>query len=769
MPLEAHYNLPQSALTAGATRQLMPTQDSLYATCASGLQYLLADELIALGLTEVNVAGAGVRFGGGLPAAYKACMWSRVANRVLLPIHTGNADSPEALYDVVKQVDWSQHMNLHGTLAVDFFTANSTITHSQYGALKVKDAIVDQFREATGERPNVERDTPDLRVNVYLYRNKARIAIDLSGSSLHRRGYREQAGPAPVKENLAASLLLACDWPARSKRGDAFADPLCGSGTLVIEAAMMACNIAPGLSRTYYGFTGWLGHDESAWKQIMDEAQQAPFSAPCSISGSDQDAKAIQLAIENAELAGVSDAVSFHHQNIRQASSMTTLPTGLLVTNPPYGERLSIDNQFYADLGRALSRHYDGWHCGLFTAVAAPIRDLRLPLKSSLSVRNGSIDCELYVGDIPRASGALKKDVLLNDAGSDVKAQQSRSPWDSAKSKSAGHAESESDEVGALPAIDATPFANGVKKNAKHLKSWCKREQVRAFRVYDSDLPEFAVALDVYDCDERHVVVQEYQAPATVNTEMARARLQALMLKVPDCLNVSSNNIYLKTREKQSGLAQYEKQSASGVTAVVNEYDYRLELNFTDYLDTGLFLDHRKVRRYIQMESAGKRFLNLFAYTGSGTIAAVSGGALSSTSVDLSNRYCQWTTRNLRHNKFDEKHHQVVKSDVTHWLNNNTDAEYDLILLDPPTFSNSTGIDADWNVQRDHVACIDACMNLLSPSGTLIFSNNYRRFKLDNSLSAGTQYNIEDKSRWSIDQDFQRNARIHQCWFITHN
>ncbi len=738
MPPDSHYNLPQSALTAGATTQRMPTENSLYATCSSGLQHLLAAELIALGLSEVNVAGAGVRFSGGLPAAYKACMWSRVANRVLLPIHSGNADSPEALYEVAKQVDWSEHMDLRGTLAVDFFTANSTITHSQYGALKVKDAIVDQFREATGERPSVERDTPDLRINVYLFRNKARIAIDLSGSSLHRRGYREQAGPAPLKENLAASLLLACNWPERAQRGDAFADPMCGSGTLVIEAAMMACNIAPGLARSYYGFLGWRGHDENAWNLVKDEAQQAPVSAPCSLTGSDQDAKAIQLAIDNAELAGVSEAVSFQHQNIRQANSMTTLPTGLLVTNPPYGERLSIDNQFYTELGRALSRHYDGWHCGLFSAVAAPIRDLRLPLKSSLSVRNGSIDCALYKGDIPRASD---KSGVYTAA----------------------------DTTSALPAVDATPFANRVKKNAKHLKSWCKREQVRAFRVYDADLPEFAVAVDVYDCDERHVVVQEYQAPATVNTEMARARLQALMMKVPECLNVSDDNIYLKTREKQSGLAQYEKQAESGITAIVSEYDYQLEVNFSDYLDTGLFLDHRKVRRYIQMESRGKRFLNLFAYTGTATVAAISGGADSSVSVDLSNRYCQWATRNLRHNGYDENVHAVVKSDVNQWLANNTNNQYDLILLDPPTFSNSTDIDADWNVQRDHVSCIDACMNILSPNGTLIFSNNYRRFKLDKSLSAGTQYNVEDKSRWSIDQDFQRNARIHQCWFIRHN
>jgi len=196
----------------------MLSDESLYATCAPGLSQLLADELASFGATSVRVAGAGVRFAGGLETAYKACLWSRIANRILLPIHAGNADSPESLYDTIGEVDWSKHMALKGTLAVDFFTANSNITHSQFGALKVKDAIVDQFRERTGERPNVDREKPDVRVNVYVFRNKARVAIDLSGSSLHRRGYREQAGPAPLKENLAAGLLLASGWPERAKR-----------------------------------------------------------------------------------------------------------------------------------------------------------------------------------------------------------------------------------------------------------------------------------------------------------------------------------------------------------------------------------------------------------------------------------------------------------------------------------------------------------------------------------------------------------------------
>jgi len=355
--------------------------------------------------------------------------------------------------------------------------------------------------------------------------------------------------------------------------------------------------------------------------------------------------------------------------------------------------------------------------------------------------------------------------------------------------------------------VDARPFANRLNKNLKRLKSWLKREQISAWRVYDADLPEFAVAIDVYDCADRHVVVQEYQAPATVNTAMAAARLTSLMQVIPSSLQVHADCVHLKVRERQAGLAQYEKHSGASVTGIVQELGYALECNFTDYLDTGLFLDHRRVRRFIKESASGKRFLNLFSYTGSASIAAASGGADKTVSVDLSNRYSQWLTRNFRLNQLHEDRNEVVRSDVNLWLEANKTKSFDLILLDPPTFSNSTGIDADWNVQRDHAKCIHACMAMLEPGGTLIFSNNYRRFKLDpalgtvhvankggkktapvktdkvsrdtNSLSTvesanstvshtGKQYEIEDRSHWSIDQDFQRNARIHQCWFFSH-
>jgi len=586
----------------------------------------------------------------------------------------------------------------------------------------------------------------------------------------------------------------------------------------VIEAAMMACNMAPGLKRDYYGFTGWLGHDEAQWTKVFSDAQAAVRPASCDIRGADKDNHAITLATENAINAGVQDSVRFIQADVLTDTFEVNVANGLVLTNPPYGERLEIDNSFYHNLGSALSANYGGWHIGLFTAKTAPMRQTRLPLKPTLPVRNGPIECALYEGTIPRTSATASAAVGASARSTSERAEPAQSELNvqstSGEQNKATEPHSKwSHTVEArLNEVNAQPVANRLKKNLKRLKSWLKREQIAAWRVYDADLPEFAVAIDIYDCAERHVVVQEYLAPATVNTAMASARLKALLQVVPECLEVHPDRVHLKVREKQQGRAQYEKHAVSRVTGLVQELGYTLECNFSEYLDTGLFLDHRPVRRYIQESASGKRFLNLFSYTGSATVAAATGGAVKTVSVDSSNRYSQWLTRNLRLNQLDEVQNEVVRSDVGLWLEANRAKKFDLILLDPPTFSNSTGIDADWNVQRDHMACIRACMDILEPGGKLVFSNNYRRFKLDPSLgnvtvtgkndkksdqaksaraesesfgpntdnsstrdtainaAAGTnkQYKIENRSHWSIDQDFQRNSRIHQCWFFSH-
>lgn len=759
------------------------TDTELYATCGAGLGHLLASELTALGIPRVQIAGSGVRFAGGLAAGYTACLWSRVANRVVLPIHEGPAATPEALYELAQEVDWSAHVDVDGTLAVDFLTAKSAITHTQYGALKVKDAIVDQFRLAQGRRPNVDRDSPDLRVNVYLFRDKARFAIDLSGSSLHRRGYREEQGLAPLKENLGAALLYQAQWPDAVERGLPLIDPLCGSGTLLIEAAMMACHMAPGLLRDYFGFQGWKGHDAALWQSLRDEAEAARRPSPVLITGSDQSVEAVYQCRQNILAAGLEQEISVAHQALSEGRC-DTLPdtsTGLLITNPPYGERLAADQSFYSDLGQELSRYFAGWHCALFTAEAAPFHRIRLPLHTSLKVRNGGIDCVLLVGDIPKARVRASTSASTSASTATDNQGQHDSPELAADGDAdeAAHPQAalyrgpvdKAPQADSAPAMDTAAFVNRVKKNQRALKGWLRQNDIRMYRIYDADLPEFAVAIDVYESGERHCVVQEYQAPATVNQAMAQARLEALMKVIPETLSVRADCVHLKVREVKAGLQQYEKHNTAHARgADVSEFGSTLEVNFTDYLDTGIFLDHRPVRRYLLQNSRGRRFLNLFAYTATATVAAVRGGAASSVSVDSSNRYCQWAKRNLDRNDAALQRHEVVRQDVLGWLadaalNVREDTLFDIILLDPPTFSNSSSRDSDWSVQRDHVSAIHSCLSLLAPGGTLIFSNNFRRFKIDPSL-ASNDIEVEDRCRWSIDRDFQRNPKIHHCWFI---
>ena len=777
-----------------------------YASCGTGLDALLASEFQQLGFSNVQSAGAGVRFIGSLIDGYRACLWSRLANRVLLPINRGPASTPEMLYELVQAIDWSVHLDVDGSLAVDFFTAHSEITHSQYGALKVKDAVVDQFRLNQGRRPDVDRATPDVRINVYLFRNQARIAIDLSGSSLHRRGYRSSGGLAPLKENLAAAVLIASGWPDAVEEGKSLYDPLCGSGTLLIEAAMIATRQAPGLLRSYFGFQGWKHHNEAGWQSLLADAQAKIRPSPVVIAGSDQDSKAIDSCIENIEAAGLVASVSVSCQPAASAppAIVTANGPGFLVTNPPYGERLAGDASFYAAMGKEFSRFYGGWSCNLFTATTAPHARTRLPLSSLLSTRNGGIDCVLLHGQIPAAlrgrsdvtqNDVTRSDVTRSDVTQSDVTDSSYTKSDLIESENSHHKHSienhtehpqtslyraqkpvlTSAATQAAMAIDPGPFVNRLKKNQRALKGWLKQNKISAYRLYDSDLPEFAVAIDVFYADNAvHCVVQEYQAPQTVNAAMAEARLEAVMLALPDALGAEAENIHLKIRQVKSGNAQYEKHAAKrSANITVEESGALLELNLSDYLDTGLFLDHRPVRRFIQQQATGKRFLNLFAYTASATVSAVTGGAKSSVSVDSSNRYCQWAKRNLDNNGAAAQLHQVVRQDVFTWLESASTGladghRFDLVLLDPPTFSNSTDHERDWNVQRDHMGAIDACLALMAPGAVLIFSNNYRRFKLDPNLLENTDRGIrvEDRSRWSIDRDFHRNQRIHRCWFI---
>jgi 23S rRNA (guanine2445-N2)-methyltransferase / 23S rRNA (guanine2069-N7)-methyltransferase len=372
-----------------------------FATAAKGLEPLVADELKALGAKEVKEARGGASFEGAPADAYRACLWLRTANRVLMPVARFPAPDAEALYAAIRKMPWEQDVSPDGTLAVDFGGTNTTITNTQFGAQKVKDAIVDRFREKFGRRPSVDRVRPDLLVNCHLYRDLATVSIDLSGDSLHMRGYREVGVAAPLKENLAAALLLKCGWPEIAKRDGSFVDPLCGSGTLVIEAAMIARDVAPGLLRDYWGFSGWLRHDQGLWEKTLMEARERQNAGRLRgpvIIGADLDAKAILASQKNARTAGVATAVRFEHKPLAANSLADGLTPGLVVTNPPYGERLgSVETlgPLYAGIGDWLKTHCLHWRAGVITDNTDLAKQIGLRARKINSFYNGALECKL--------------------------------------------------------------------------------------------------------------------------------------------------------------------------------------------------------------------------------------------------------------------------------------------------------------------------------------------------------------------------------------
>ncbi|MBS0395336.1 MAG: bifunctional 23S rRNA (guanine(2069)-N(7))-methyltransferase RlmK/23S rRNA (guanine(2445)-N(2))-methyltransferase RlmL [Proteobacteria bacterium] len=705
-----------------------------------GTADLLAAELVAMGVAGGRERAWGVTFSGSLADAYRVCLWSRVASRVLLRLGSAPAATPEALYTGARGIDWSQHVAADATLAVDFDATRSAITHTRYGALKVKDAIVDQLRELRGSRPNVATERPDVRVNVRVVADEAVFAIDLAGESLHRRGWRGAGVAAPLKENLAAALLLRCGWPAVAAAGGAFVDPMCGSGTLPIEAATMAADIAPGLGREYFGFLGWSGHDAAAWESLRAEAQARRAAAPLPVGrvfGSDQDGRAIELARAAAVRAGVDPLVTLERRTLAELRAPG--PSGLVLVNPPYGERLGEAEALkplYAQLGTVLRERFDGWQAGVFTGNPALGRELGLEARRRHRMFNGPIEAQLLRFEVgaPHYSREYRPGRLP--------------PVDPSRREAPG----------------AQMFANRLRKNLEARGRWAQREGIRCYRVYDADMPEYAFAVDLYGNGLQYAYVQEYAAPPTVPEERVRSRRAEVVAVLPQVLGLDDAQIWFRTRRRQRGAAQYNKVAAEQAFHEVAEGGLKFLVNFDDYLDTGLFLDHRPVRSRLRELAAGRRFLNLFGYTGSATVYAAAGGAQSTTTVDLSRTYLDWARRNLELNGFRGREHVLVQADVIDWLERAPAGGWDLVFLDPPTFSNSKRMTGTLDVQRDHVALLRAAARVLAPGGLLVFSTNYSRFALD--PAALPELQVEDISRATIPKDFERSPRIHRCFLV---
>jgi 23S rRNA (guanine2445-N2)-methyltransferase / 23S rRNA (guanine2069-N7)-methyltransferase len=741
-----------------------------FATAPPGAEDLLAAEVEDLARDLAgDLAGAveprrgGVSFRGPLALGYRVCLWSRVAGRVLLRLAEFGAANADALYEGARAVAWSEHLARGRSFAISAAgrpAPGGDIDNTHFAALRVKDGLVDHLRERWGSRPDVDLDNPDLRLRLHLRKDRATLSVDLAGEGLHRRGYRVASVAAPLRENLAAAVLLRAGWAGRP----AFVDPMCGSGTFLIEAAWLAADVAPGLLRERWGFEGWAGHDPGIWAQLREEAEARRAAglggALPRLLGYDAEPTSVRAALACIEAAGLRGHIHVERRALAEveAPKLDGPDTGepgekpLLVCNPPWGERLGNRRELeslYAAFGRLMRERFVGWEAAILVGDPSLGRALGIRARRRNVLHDGPIAAQILRLEVPAPR----------------------------QGEARGSREGEAARPEPRPRSEgATAFANRLAKNHKKLRSYLEREQVSCYRLYDADIPEYNFAVDIYteaDTGLVHAHVQEYAPPRSVDEADARRRRGEALAVIREDLELPRARVHLKRRERQRGRKQYAKLGESGNEFVVAEGPTRLWVNLDDYLDTGLFLDHRPVRAKLREAAAGKRVLNLFCYTASVSVHAALGRATATTSVDLSRTYLEWAARNFALNGLtavgpDERPrrkviHELVRADVLAWLREQGARRWDLIFCDPPSFSNSKRMAATLDVQRDHVDIIRRCVALLRPQGELWFSTNLRKFSLDREGLRGLEV---EELRGSVPPDFGRRGDIHQCWVI---
>ena len=706
------------------------------------LEDLLAAELESFGAGKLQVRTGGVQLEADLTLAYRICYRSRLASRVLWPLAAFPARDSAELHAGVAALPWSDLMRPGATLAVGFDGTSRELRHTGFARQRVKDAVVDVLRDAWGTRPDIDPVHPDMRLQAVLHRDRVTLYLDLAGEALHRRGWRHDGGEAPLKENLAAGLLLRGGWQAGADGW--LVDPVCGSGTLLIEGALIAADVPPGALRSRFGFEFWSGHDPERWEAVTAERSPAEGTT-VRLFGRDQDPAQIDRTRAHLEAAGAGQRFKLELDlapgRLEDLGALPG-PIGLVTGNPPYGQRLASDGAL-TDLGRALRRRAAGAPVALLVAAAADavtsdgaelLRELDLPRLERHPCKNGPLDAWMLTGAVE-----------------------------------AGRSDSD-DQVPPQALEHARMFANRVRKNAQHLARFARRVHTDAYRLYDRDLPEYALVVDRYG---DALCVQEMAPPATIDPVLAERRREAALMLLPEAAGIDPAAVHFRVRRRQTPTTQYSRQQSAGAAptrTLVEEDGARFAVNLSDYLDTGLYLDSRGVRRRIaalSREHPGTRFLNLYAYTGTATVQAALAGAAASISVDLSRTYLDWAGDNFTRNRLDDRHHRRLRADVLEWLEGpgREEKPFDLILLDPPTFSNSARTRNDLDLQRDHARLLDAALALLAPAGRLLFLNHARKFRLTWTPPEGVR--MEDITRATLDEDCARGRPAHRCWQLT--
>jgi len=750
-----------------------------FASCIAGLEGALAQELKSFGIERVRPLGGGAAFFCAPEAALRACLWSRVASRVLLVVGRVNAGDAALLYAGAYDVPWEEVLAPDATFAVRAHGTNDELRNTRFTALKVKDAIVDRLRERRDERPSVDTSAPRAVIDVRVRDNRATISLDFSGEALNHRTYLapDDKEDAALACSLAAGALMLSNWADEAAHGSAFVDPACRDGIVLVEAALIACDCAPSLRRKKWGFTGWAHFDPSAWDGLVTEANERfeaglvrvggasaaemnpnerPDADRVRFVGASTSSPFITRARNHVRHAGVRPVVSIE---LGDAAGMGDLIGGhKAIAHAP---RLFVASNIDA-LSRADSPAHVQADEAAFAAAAGKAPD------GSRFVALGAQDVQSRFGFGPAQHHKIGRGRV--ETAVDV--------FDSRPA--GGFVIQIPDMAGGAPhAVEvleqaSDQFAARLRKVFKERRKWAAREGVGCYRLYDSDLPDYAVAIDWYTGagDARgndYLHIAEYAPPASVDPDKARRRWGDALAIAPVVCGVRPDHVFSKTRIREKGGGQYRNAGHRAYVTTVEEGGYRFEVDLAGRLDTGLFLDHRLTRALVGQHARDARFLNLFAYTGTASVYAAGGGARSTMTVDLSQTYLDWARRNMAANGFAGEAHSFERADVMKWITEarRSGRRYDLIFVDPPTFSNSKAMGKrTWDVQRDHVELLIGVSRLLSEEGLGIFSCNLRTFKpyIEELEKYGVE--LEDISPSTIPEDYSRTPRIHKCYLL---
>ncbi len=752
------------------------------ATCPKGFEKLLAEELASFHIPQVRQLRGQVAFGGELADAYRACLWSRLASRVLLVLARVGAADADALYEGVQSIDWSAHLAPGATFVIDSHGTNDNLRNTQFVALRSKDAISDQLFSARGMRPVVNTDAPDVIVDVRLQRERATVSIDLTGEPLFHRGYDSRAARkvAPLRADYAAMVLAAGRWYRNVRHGAPVLAALwAGQGAVLVEAAAEALDRAPGLLRARWGFEGWAGHDADAWDELLAEADERATAGEKN-----------SLALYACDTRPGAEAAC---RGALRAAGLDCELTFAPAAEVLDAARAAGDDALVTCDLSWLSEDDLALEASALTAMSAAAG-----MNVAALVRDSSVDAAV------QAAPAEVFDVIQGREPAYVRCFDAVPGQAAPEPVCVTLAGGERVPV-LVPASDQ--FAARLAKVAKLRAKWARREDVSCYRVYDADLPDYAVAIELYqglDGKGRWLQVSEYAAPKEIDADLARRRLMDVLAIAPRVMGIDPSNVNLRVRTRARGGSQYADEGSAAATPAAGEFsrlrgqraDMRnrhkpsltdlprgahlideggltFEVNFSARLDCGIFLDHRdtraEVREMMKKTLGSKRFLNLFAYTGTATCYAADGGAKFTTTVDLSRPSLDWARRNMARNGFTGPEHEFVQADVIQWVSEqrHTRNRWDLVFCDVPTFSNSQRMKkSSWDVQRDHSELIIGVSRLLTRNGCAIFSCNLRGFKPDVEALQKAGVVIEDITASTIPEDFKRNAKIHHAYIV---